>query len=308
MNKELAGLAGKRRALFLRARVVKSIREYFEGEGFLEVQTPVRLPVVAPETHIDAVSSDGWFLQTSPELCMKRLLAAGFEKIFQLGPCFREGERGEKHLPEFTMLEWYRSGADYAALMGDCRGLLRRVADDLGAEGKLCREGREIDLHGEWEELTVREAFARFAGITPEEAIRAGTFDEITVTKIEPNLGSGRPSILKDYPASLSALSRIKASDPAVCERFELYIAGLELANGFSELTDPMEQRERFNRERRARLEAGKPVRPMPEPFLRDLEHLPPSAGIALGVDRLVMLFAGAESIDDVVAFSPEEL
>jgi lysyl-tRNA synthetase class 2 len=308
VNKELAGLAGKRRALFLRARVVKAIREYFEAEGFLEVQTPVRLPAVAPETHIDAFPSGGWFLQTSPELCMKRLLAAGYDRVFQLCPCFREAERGGKHLPEFAMLEWYRSGADYIALMDDCRGLLRKIAGSLGDEGKLRREGREIDLRGEWEELTVREAFLRFAGTTPEEALNAGTFDELTVEKIEPNLGTGRPTILKDYPAALSALSRIKKSDPSVCERFELYVAGLELANGFSELTDASEQRERFSRERLARLESGKRVGQMPEVFLRDLEHMPPSAGIALGVDRLVMLFAGAESIDEVVAFTPEEL
>jgi lysyl-tRNA synthetase class 2 len=239
---------------------------------------------------------------------MKRLLAAGYEKIFQLCPCFREEERGGRHLPEFTMLEWYRAGADYRVLMEDCKGLLRKIALDLGVGGPLRWSGRELDLHGEWEELTVKEGFALFAGTTPEEALKAGTYDEITVEKVEPNLGLKSPAILRDYPAALSALSRIKKSDPSVCERFELYVAGLELANGFSELTGAGEQRERFHRERQARLEAGKGDCPIPEPFLRDLEAMPPSAGIALGVDRLVMLFTGAKTVDEVVAFTPEEL
>ncbi len=297
-------LARKRKHLQQRARIVQSVRAFFIARDYLEVETPHRLPGNAPEGHIDAVPSGGWFLHTSPELCLKRLLAAGYPRLFQISRCWREGERGSRHLPEYTMLEWYQAEADYSHLMVECEELLR----DLVPEGRICRGGAEIDLSPPWERLTVAEAFARYGSLPLEEALAANRFDEIIAFEIEPNLGRTRPTFLTEYPAQLAALARRKPDDPAVAERFELYIAGLELANAFSELTDPDEQRERFAREEAARHAAGKTPYPTPEKFLRELAHMPPAAGIALGIDRLVMLLTGAATIDEVVAFTPEEL
>ena len=292
-----AYLSKKRRALEIRARMVEAIRAFFISQGFLEVQTPVRMPAPAPEANIDAVPSGEWYLQTSPELPMKRLLAAGYEKIFQLCPCFRAGERGALHLTEFTMLEWYRSGADYRALMADCDALLTFLSKELAKE-VLTYKGREARLGVGIEELTVKEVFLDYCGKSPDVALKEGDFDECIAFDIEPKLGSPRPTIIKDYPASQASLSKINALDPTVSERFELYIAGLEIANGFSELTDAREQRRRFEVEIENRKNSGKITYPMPELFLHELENMPDSAGIALGVDRLAMLFASAQTIE----------
>lgn len=297
-------LARKRHNLMERARIVQTIRAFFIDRGYLEVETPHRLPGNAPEGHIDAVASGEWFLHTSPELCMKRLLAAGYGRLFQICRCWRQGERGRRHLPEYTMLEWYRSGTDYSALMSECEELLA----ELLPSGKMTNSGTTIDLAPPWERLTVAEAFARYGSLRLDAALAAGRFDEIIAFEIEPRLGLTRPTFLIEYPAALAALARKKPGDPQVAERFELYIAGLELANAFSELTDPVEQRQRFVHEEADRRAAGKPPYPIPETFLRELATMPDAAGIALGVDRLVMLLTGAESIDQVVAFTPEEL
>lgn len=294
--------------LWFRARVVHAIRAFFVAGGYLEVETPVRLPVPAPEAHIDAVPSGGWWLQTSPELCMKRLLARGYSKLFQLCRCFRDGERGRLHLPEFTLLEWYRAGAGYGELMDETQALVGAVSRAVGAPDRLCFRGREVNWAEPWDRLTVRDAFSRFTCVTADQAVAAGTFDEVLALEIEPHLGCGRPLVLYDYPAPLAALSRRKPDDPSTAERFEVYLAGVELANGFTELTDPAEQRLRFEHERKDRLRAGKADYGSPEPFLVELERMPPAAGIALGVDRLVLLLAGAESLDEVVAFPPEAL
>jgi lysyl-tRNA synthetase class 2 len=239
---------------------------------------------------------------------MKRLLAAGYEKIFQICRCWREGERGSLHAPEFTLLEWYRSGGDYRGLMEDCEALIRFLAQALGMGSTLFFRGRTIGLEGPWEQMTVRAAFESYGGMSAEEALAKGLFDEIMVEAIEPGLGKGKPTFLYDYPAERAALARLKREDPSLAERFELYIGGLELANGFTELADPEEQRDRFERENAARTAMGKPPYPMPEKFLAELSEMPPSAGIALGLDRLVMVFADAPSIDEVVAFTPEDL
>lgn len=297
-------LARRRHNLEQRARIVQTIRAFFVARGYLEVETPHRIPGNAPETHIDAVPSGGWFLHTSPELCMKRLLAAGYERLFQICRVWRQGERGTRHVPEFTMLEWYRAGSDYTTLMDECEELLRVLVP----AGRLSRHGRTVDLAPPWERLTVAEAFARHCSLSLEEALAAGRFDEIIAFEVEPRLGLAKPTFLTEYPASLAALARKKPGDPAVAERFELYIAGMELANAFSELTDVAEQRARFDRDEALRRAAGKTPYPVPEKFLRELEAMPDAAGIALGVDRLVMLLTGAESIDEVVAFTPEEL
>lgn len=296
------------RNLRLRAESLQAIRRFFRQQGYLEVETPIRIPAPAPEAHIDAVASGDWYLQTSPELCMKRLLAAGYERIFQIARCFRHGERGSRHIPELTMLEWYTAGADYLDMMDQTAALVRFTAQALGRGGCIEYRGRKIDLEKPWRRLTVAEAFAAFSGNPLENALADGIFDEVVGLEIEPQLGWQAPVFIYDYPARMGALARLKAADHRWAERFELYIAGLELCNGFSELTDPAEQRRRFEKELAGRRALKKSVYPMPEKFLAALADMPAAAGNALGVDRLVMLLANCEKIDEVVAFTPEEL
>lgn len=301
-------LARKQPLLRARARIIQEIRQFFIAGGYLEVETPLRIPAPAPESHIDPIPSDGWFLQTSPELCMKRLLSAGYERLFQICHCWREGERGSLHLPEFTMLEWYRAHGDYRDLMADCEALLAAVARATAGEPMVSFRGHTFDLSPPWERLPVREAFRRYCEIGADEALRTDCFDALMVEHIEPRLGWEKPTFLCDYPASRGALSRLKSDDPDTAERFELYLGGLELANAFSELTDPVEQRRRFTGELAYRAAQGRVMFPMPERFLDELASMPPAAGIALGIDRLVMLFCNAGTVDEVVAFPPEEL
>jgi lysyl-tRNA synthetase class 2 len=294
--------------LELRSRLTAAIRAFFEKEEFLEIETPVRIPAPAPETHIDARESGDWYLQTSPELCMKRLLAAGYERIFQICRCFRREERGRRHLPEMTLLEWYAAVWDYENLMEQCERLFSFLGKALGNGSQLTYQGHQIDLTLPWERLCVDAAFRRYTDLTAEQALAQGRFDEIMGIQIEPQLGLNKPVFLYDYPAACGALARLKPSDPTVAERFELYVAGLELCNAFSELSDPEEQRERFRIENRLREKQGKQAYPTAEPFLKALADMPPAAGSALGLDRLTMLFCNTASIDEVVAFIPEEL
>ncbi len=300
-------LARKSEALHARAKLIQSIRLFFINHGFLEVETPLRIPAPAPEENIEALPSGGWFLQTSPELCMKRLLAAGFSRIFQISHCFRAAERGDKHLPEFTMLEWYVAQYDYHQLMDQCQTLVRAVAEDTGL-AEIIRQNKKINLAQPWEKITVADAFLKYAPVSLPEALARDIFDEILVEHIEPHLGADRPVFIYDYPAKLAALARLNRNNPAVSERFELYIGGLEIANGFSELTDADEQRRRFEEALQIRAAKNWALYSMPEKFLHSLSSLPPCAGIALGIDRLLMLFADKEKIDDIVAFTPEEL
>jgi len=272
------------------------------------VETPVVIPAPAPEANIDAVKTENGFLQTSPELCMKRLLSAGYEKIFQICKCFRDAERGRLHLPEFTMLEWYRAKADYFYLMDECRSMVKHAAHELGTGEIIEYQGSSINLSGEWEKITVTEAFKKFTGTTPEKAIESGKYDELMAGSIEPGLNTGKPVFLYNYPASQAALSRVNREDPNVAERFELYMGGLELANAFSELTEADEQKKRFLEEAENRKKAGKTRYPFPEKFINDLEYIPPSAGIAFGIDRFIMLLTDSSTIDEVVTFTPEKL
>ena len=291
-----------------RAEVMHSTRSFFRERGFLEVETPIRLPVPLPEAHMELVASEGWVLQPSPEICMKQLLAEGCEKIFQICNCFRRSERGRRHLPEMTLLEWYAVREDYTDLMECTEQLVLHIAGGLGTAGSLSYQGHRIDLTPPWERLTVAKAFARHGGLSMSSALAEGRFDEIMGLRIEPNLGQDRPIFLTDYPAEKASLARLRAADPSVAERFELYIGGLELCNGFSELNDPVEQRRRFEAEQQSMKAAGKRVYPLPEKFLDALKRLPPCAGNALGMDRLVMLFCDAETIDDVVCFTAGDL
>lgn len=304
---EPEGPASRRARLELRCRALGAVREFFSQSGFLEVQTPVRCPAPIPELHIDPIPADGWFLLPSPEVYMKRLLAAGYEKIFQISPVFRRGEVGRLHHPEFTLLEWYRLDADYTALQEDCEGLLRFVCKAVGLVGEWPHRGNRVAVEGSWGRLTVREAFSRFAGWEPSANPDQDRFDIDMVEKVEPNLGRPTPCFLLDYPASQASLARLKPEDPAVAERFELYWNGIELANGFSELTDPAEQRKRLEDALAAKRAAGGVTHHLPEAFLQSLATLPPCAGIALGIDRLVMLLTNADAIDQVTAFSPGE-
>jgi len=294
--------------LGLRANIIRAVRRFFYENDYLEVETPCRVPVIAPEAHIDAEISGSWFLHTSPELCMKRLLAGGYPRIFQICKCFRAKERGAKHLPEFTLLEWYSAGTDYFDMMVECENLLRFVARALGRKEALVYQGRKVDLHPPWERLTVADAFDRYASQSLEAALANDRFDESIAFEIEPFLESAKPVFLYDYPAQKGALARLKPGNPEVAQRFELYVCGLELCNAFSELTDPVEQRCRFEIDLQERAARGKAACPMPERFLRALDGMPPAAGNALGLDRLVMLFVDAARIDDVVAFTSEEL
>ncbi len=294
--------------LQLRARIIETIRQFFNEHDYLEVETPVRIPAPPPEMHIEAVASGDWFLQTSPELCMKRLLAAGFPRIFQICKCFRQAERGHRHLPEMTLLEWYRSDSTYLDLMNECEAFIKHVARRTGSGDILAYQGLHIQLASPWPRISVEDAFEKFASSSLEAALQKDRFDEVMVTQIEPRLSRSQPVFLVDYPACRAALAKLKPQDSRYAERFELYIAGVEICNGFSELTDPVEQRARFEHERDRRRKAGKPVYPMPERFLAALEDLPAAAGNALGMDRLIMLFADANQIDDVVAFTPEAL
>lgn len=286
-----------------RALIHEGIRSFFQSEGFLEVETPLRVLTVAPEHYIIPFTVNGWFLSTSPEMHMKRLLAAGYSKIFQICHCFRKDERGRFHNPEFTMLEWYRVGADYMKIVQDTELLVFNLAGALCRSPNIHYQGREIDLTPPWPRLTVREAFHDLAGWDPFVSSDAERFDIDLVERVIPGFDLHRPTVLLDYPAAMASLARLQPGHPAVAERAEVFVGGLELANAYSELTDAAEQEQRFRQEIESLNRDGRHNVAMPQRFLEAMGSLPQCAGIALGVDRLVMLFCDAVSIDDVVAF-----
>ncbi|OIP93346.1 MAG: EF-P lysine aminoacylase GenX [Syntrophobacteraceae bacterium CG2_30_61_12] len=301
----LAQLAAKKANLQARCRIIQLIRRFFHARDFLEVRTPVRTRAPAPEPYIEAIPSAGWFLAPSPELYMKRLLAAGYQKIFQIAPAFRWNETGRLHHSEFTLLEWYRADADHEALQQDCIELITEISVGLDQFPLISFQGHTLSVAGRWPRITVAEAFERWAGWCPGPDPDQQRFDLDLVTHVEPRLGFPTPGFLTDYPAGQAALARLKPGCPEVAERFELYWAGIELANGFSELTDPREQRRRFQDTLERRRLAGCSVYPLPEAFLDALRHLDRAAGIALGIDRLVAIFTNAYDLDQVVAFPP---
>ena len=289
--------------LGIRSKLLRVIRGFFYERGFIEVETPVRIPAPALELHIDAEPAGNAFLRTSPELHMKRLLAAGYERIFQMGPCFRRGERGDLHHPEYTMLEWYRANADYNDILVDTKALITRVASNILGGTDLAYRGKEISLSPAWERITVADAFKQFAGWDPSGEYDAERFDLDLVEKVEPQLPQNVPVILTDYPTETAALARRKPGSPNVAERWELFVGGLELANAYSELNNPAEQRARFEECARRRNQLGKDAYLLDEDFLAALANLPPSGGIALGVDRLLMLLTNSASLDSVLPF-----
>ncbi|MFH1382520.1 MAG: EF-P lysine aminoacylase EpmA [Chloroflexota bacterium] len=289
-----------------RALIYQSTRAFFRRCRFLEVETPVRMSAVAPESYIVPFDSEGWFLSTSPELYMKRLLAAGYERLFQISHCFRKGECGRQHNSEFAMLEWYRSGAGYRQVVQDAEQLVAMLADKLLGGYSLKYRGQIIDLSLPWPEITVRDAFLQAAGWDPVTELDPVRFDTDLVAKVVPGFSPHRPTVLLDYPAAMASLARLKPHEPAVAERAEIFIGGLELANAFSELTDAAEQKKRFQAEIKQIQQEEKREVTMPWPFLEAIAHLPECGGIALGMDRLVMLLCNATSIDEVVAFTED--
>ena len=337
-------LARKRPYLNARRAAVRAVRAFFQAEGFTEVETPALQVSPGIERHIRPLatalrepSTDASvprYLHTSPEFAMKKLLAGGMEKIVQLCHVWRDGERGPLHHPEFTMLEWYRAGADYSAIMSDCEALLRHVSKAVERtlqDGVLLRwQGKTCDPAEYTERLTVQDAFARHVGIdllatiedpahpapSPEKLRTAArgvglhvsdndtwedVFFRVMLERIEPKLGIGAPTILCEYPANLAALARRKPQHPRVAERFELYACGVELANAYSELTNVAEQRARFDHDRALHTSLYGSAPPLDEDFLQAVEVLPACAGAALGFDRLVMLASGAKEIADVL-------
>lgn len=296
-----------------RSDFFQKVRSFFQNRDYLEVDTPLCLPVLIPEAEITPFASESWWLQTSPEQCMKRLLAQGNERLFQICHCFRKGEMGRLHEPEFTMLEWYHSGWDYHAIMAECERMIKEIVVECGyfdgvtADGDVQRDGRTVSFAAPWQRLTVEEVFLKYGGVLPGDAIADGRFDELLVERVEPYLGWDRPVFLYDYPVELSSLARRKKDKPHLAERFELYICGIELANGFSELVDPEEQRRRFTKEiekkEREHVEAV-----MPEKFLYDLNSLGDTAGIALGMDRLLMILMGKSALAEVMPFPRADL
>jgi lysyl-tRNA synthetase class 2 len=298
-----------------RARVLAEVRRFFEARGFLEVDTPVMVPSPGLEPHLDAfeitkgdAGASRW-LVTSPEYQMKRLLSDGWERIFQIGHAFRRGEKGERHNPEFTMLEWYRANAGIENVMADTEQLVATVTG-----GFVRVDDRVVDTRPPLERLPVCAAFARFAGWPEEQTLEAAEKDEdayfrVLVDEVEPALGRLDHGVfLVDYPASQASLARAKPGDSRFAERFELYVAGVELCNGFGELTDPVEQRKRLERDQAVRRARGLQVYPVDERFVEALSRVPPSGGTALGLDRLVALACGRTRISEVIAFAAEDL
>ena len=289
-----------------RAAILRMTRRFFDGQGFLEIDTPIRSPAIAPEKEIIPFESEGWFLATSPELYMKRLLAAGYERIYQIVHCFRKDERGRLHNPEFTLLEWYRAGADYQGMINDTEGLVLSISNQLGFGDSIKYQGKTVDLSPPWGQITARDLYMQMAQWDPVASPDPARFDEDMVAKVIPHLNPHRPLVVTEYPAPLASLARLKPGNHQVAERAEVFIGGMELANTYSELTDPQVQEGRFLTEiEQIRREQGRDA-PLPRKFLDSLPRLPPCAGIALGMDRLVMLFCDAASIDEVMPFTAD--
>src|ERR1700729_221937 len=327
--------ADRRPALLARGRIVGALRVWFAAEGFIEVETGVLAVSPGNEMHLHAFATtllapDGsrspLYLRTSPEFACKKLLAAGERRIVEFAKVFRNRERGALHAPEFTMVEWYRAGEPYQALMADCTAILAQAAEAAGTK-QFSFRGRIADPFAAPERLTVAEAFGKFAGIdllatlpdgkadralfaraAQDAGIRIADddrwgdiFSRVLVERIESNLGIGRATILDEYPAEQAALARTSRNNPRVAERFELYVCGVEIANGFAELTDATEQRLRLEREMAEKERIYGERYPLDEDFLAALAAMPEACGIALGLDRPGMLATGAERIEQVL-------
>ena len=333
-----ARYADRKPFLLARNAITGAIRAWFKEQGFVEVETGILQISPGNETHLhaprtDLTRADGSratrYLRTSPEFACKKLLAAGEPKIYEFARVFRDRERGDLHLPEFTMLEWYRANAGYDAIMADTIVVIAHAAQATGI-GRFSFRGKTADPFAEPELLTVAAAFERFAGIDLLATISGGEgdraalaaaagervriadddtwsdiFSKVLVEHVEPNLGQGRLTVLFEYPSPEAALARTKAGEPRVAERFEVYACGVELANGFGELTDAAEQRHRFTAAMDEKARRYGERYPLDEDFIAAVGHMPEASGVALGFDRLVMLASGAPRIDQVVWTPP---
>jgi lysyl-tRNA synthetase class 2 len=294
--------------LVKRARILNLLRRVMESRGYLEVETPLRVRTPGTDVNLDAFASEDRYLITSPEFHMKRLLADGFPKIYQICRCFRKGERTPLHNPEFTMLEFYAAGFSLAELIAELEGIIVEVAESVKVS-TVRYQGVGCDLQPPWDRLSVDEAFRCWAGWSPLEAFDEDRFYFDLVDKVDRHLGRDKPLFLYGYPAPLAMLAKRDSNDPRAALRFELYMAGVEIANAFEELTDPVEQRARFEEDLRRRKEQGKPLYPIDDKLLEALPKMPlVTSGVAVGLDRLVMLMVGAQSVDEVMAFVEEDV
>jgi lysyl-tRNA synthetase class 2 len=327
-----------------RVKIIKAIRDLFDKEDFLEVETPILQVSPGLEVHLQAFetkffepfnedNTKTFYLHTSPEFAMKKLLAAGLPKIYQFAHVFRNGERSYRHHPEFIMLEWYRANHDYHILMQDCENILREALKVTG-KTEFRHKNFRADLKNGIEILTVEEAFKKYCGFsilntidtplnpTPEKLMPLAKkldvnaqdgntwedlFFKIMGKYIEPNLGMGRPTILCEYPISMAALSRPKPNYPDVAERFEMFVCGIELANAFSEMKDTATQRARFEADMKMKETLYGLRYPIDEDFMQAMEEMPECTGIALGLDRLIMITLGADKIEDVLFLPVQE-
>ena len=326
--------AERRPFLLARAAIIRDLREYFAEAEFIEVETATLQVSPGNETHIHAFRTelaepgrrDRRFLRTSPEFACKKLLAAGERRIFEFARVFRNSERGPLHHPEFTLIEWYRTHGRYDLLIDDCMAVISRAAHTVGTWRFSFRD-RSMDPFAEPERVTVCEAFERFADIdlmaamppagldrrafarmaidsgvpVPDDDNWGDIFSRVLVEKIEPRLGQGRATVLYDYPTVMSALAKPKDDDPRFAERFEIYACGVELANGYAEFNDPVEQRRRLAAQMQEKERIYHERYPIDEDFIAALKVMPPACGVALGFDRLVMLAAGAQHIEQVL-------
>lgn len=300
--------------LVRRARLLDRLRRWFAGRGFLEVETPIVCSSPGVETHLAAletrVSGRTMYLTTSPEFHMKRLVAVGFDRVFQVTRAFRDGERGTLHNPEFTMVEWYRAGAGYEAILEDCESLLHDLA--VGLCGQAAAPGvpgvrDAVSLERPFPRRTFRNAF-RDAGVEGSLGLPLDDRTRVFVDRVEPLIGRRKAEFLIEYPADMASLGRLKPSDPSVAERFELYVGGIEVANGFTEVCDAEEFLARCAWHQAERRRRGLPEYPVDDRYVTVLRNgLPPCAGVALGFDRVVMLLCGAAAIDEVLAFPVDQ-
>lgn len=323
-----------------RAAIIDQIRAFFKADGFLEIDSPLLVKSPGMEPYLEVFEtklldnnrvSKPAYLLTSPEYAMKKLLAAGMSKIFTICKSFRNGEGlSPKHNSEFTIMEWYRANANYEDIMRDCENLFVQLAWNLFNSNILRYQGKNYDLTAPWERISVSEAFAKYCEIDTEtlldekRLLEAGKkrgftvasdttweqiYNQFFLNDIDPHLGEHRPTIIYDYPASQASLAKRSDKDPRFAERFEFYIAGIELGNAFSELTDAKEQLKRFELERAQRVALGKTMYDIDMDYIAALESgIPPTGGIAVGIDRICMLFADTNQIDDVLIFPVHEL
>jgi lysyl-tRNA synthetase class 2 len=318
-------IAGKK----LRERSIlnRTIRAFFDARQFIEIEAPILVPSPGLELHLDAFAVENRYLITSPEYQMKRLLAGGMERIYSLGKVFRRKEAGAHHNPEFTMLEWYRANASWTEVADDTEALVWQCARSVDAVrvgrcaleppwprlsvADACERWGRVRIYGDEDVATLRARVKAAGWRVPDDRTGADwsdVFFGFFLDAVEPHLGQDEPTLVYDWPQPLCALARHKPEDPRVVERFEVYAAGLELCNAFGELTDAVEQRRRLESDLAERRRRALPEYPIDEKFLAALAAMPPSAGIALGVDRLAMLLLGASQIRDVLPFADDEL